>query len=430
MINLSLEFDTVCLKDVVKRVKVGFVGSCNDYYCSPSEGVPMIRTTNLSNEGVKLDNLKYINYEFHSKNEKSQLKFGDILIARHGHNGLASLWENDFEAQCLNVVIVETDDSLADKHFLTYLINSPLVQKQIKSLTGGSVQSVVNTKDIADLILPIPPLNQQKEIAKFLLNINNKISINKKINKNLDNLIKILFKNFFEDFKPFENQEFKDSEIGKIPVDWDLVDLGSIIKIYNGYSYKGNELQESNCAMATIKNFNRDGSFRADGFKEILYSDKIKDHHFLNDNDVLISCTDVTQDADIIGNCILLQNKQGYGEVIMSMDLVKIESQIPEINNFLLASILRSYRFKYHILGYVNGTTVLHLDKKGISKFKLALPNDLTILEEFGNTIGLIYNQIGNNLKEIDNLSKVRDTLLPKLMSGEINVSKINCDLT
>lgn len=312
-----------------------------------------------------------------------------------------------------------------DFDYLFYLISS----LKLNNYRIGSTQPLLTQDILNDISIILPNLNTQKKIATILKIIDKKIEINTKINHNLDNLIKILFKNFFEDFKPFENQEFKDSEIGKIPIDWDLVDLGSIIKIYNGYSYKGNELQESNCAMATIKNFNRDGSFRADGFKEILYSDKIKDYHFLNDNDVLISCTDVTQDADIIGNCILLQNKQGYEEVIMSMDLVKIESQIPEINNFLLASILRSYRFKYHILGYVNGTTVLHLDKKGISKFKLALPNDLTILEEFGNTIELIYNQIGNNLKEIDNLSKVRDTLLPKLMSGEIDISKINCDL-
>ena len=339
------------------------------------------------------------------------------------------IWFANKEGGCSNDVFVLRAKENYDSRFLYYVLSSDDFFSYVMANAKGTKMPRGDKKAIQSYVVPDFSIEDQRKISHFLSNIDEKIEINKQINKNLDNLIKILFKNFFEDFKPFENQEFKDSEIGKIPVDWDLVDLGSIIKIYNGYSYKGNELQESNCAMATIKNFNRDGSFRADGFKEILYSDKIKDHHFLNDNDVLISCTDVTQDADIIGNCILLQNKQGYGEVIMSMDLVKIESQIPEINNFLLASILRSYRFKYHILGYVNGTTVLHLDKKGISKFKLALPNDLTILEEFGNTIGLIYNQIGNNLKEIDNLSKVRDTLLPKLMSGEINVSKINCDL-
>ena len=113
----------------------------------------------------------------------------------------------------------------------------------------------------------------------------------------------------------------------------------------------------------------------------------------------------------------------------MSMDLVKIESKKKEINNFLLASILKSYRFKMHILGYVNGTTVLHLDKKGIKKFKLALPNDLSILKNLNDILENNYKQIAINQKEINKLQKLRDTLLPKLMSGEIDVSKINCDL-
>ena len=430
MVNLSLEeVSIVPLKDVVKRVKVGFVGSCNDDYCSSEEGVPMIRTTNLTKEGVKLENLKYINKEFHDNHVKSQIKYGDILIARHGHNGLASLWEYNFDAQSLNVVIVETDDSLADKYYLTYLINSPLIQKQIKSLTGGSVQSVVNTKDIADLLIPVPPLSKQNEIAYLISLFNKKIEANKSINKNLQILSKSLLKYYLEDFEPYLENGVKSSEIGDIPKDWVIYEFDSISNIYNGYSYKSNELQPSNSAMVTIKNFNRDGSFRTDGFKEIIYSDKVKDYHFVNENDVLISCTDVTQDADIIGNCVILLDKMKYDDLIMSMDLVKIESKKEEINNFLLASILKSYRFKMHILGYVNGTTVLHLDKKGIKKFKLALPNDLSILKDLNDILESIYKQIAVNQKEINSLQKLRDTLLPKLMSGEIDVSKINCDL-
>ncbi|SDA73656.1 type I restriction enzyme, S subunit [Methanobrevibacter millerae] len=224
-----------------------------------------------------------------------------------------------------------------------------------------------------------------------------------------------MYKDYFESF-----------ELENIPNDWEILNMESIINIYNGYSYKGNELQESNCAMVTIKNFNRDGSFRNDGFKEIVYSNKIKEYHFINENDVLISCTDVTQDADIIGNCIILLDKQNYNELIMSMDLVKIESTIPEINNFLLTTIFKSYSFKKHILGYVNGTTVLHLDKKGIKKFKIGLPKNLSEIKNISEIFEIIYKEIQCNHKEINKLVNLRDTLLPKLMSGKINVSEIN----
>ena len=92
-----------------------------------------------------------------------------------------------------------------------------------------------------------------------------KIEVLKKININLRNLIKILYKNYFESF-----------ELNNVPDDWEQVNIGSIIDIYNGYSYKGTELQESDCGMVTIKNFNRDGSFRIDGFKEIVYQIKLR----------------------------------------------------------------------------------------------------------------------------------------------------------
>lgn len=107
------------------------------------------------------------------------------------------------------------------------------------------------------------------------------------------------------------------------------------------------------------------------------------------------------------------------------MDLVKIESKVPEINNFLLSTIFKSYSFKKHILGYVNGTTVLHLDKNGIKKFKIALPKNLSELQNISEIFEIIYNKIQFNQKEINKLINLRDTLLPKLMSGEIDVSKI-----
>ena len=319
----------------------------------------------------------------------------------------------------------EVNEKIVLPKFLYYMMSLMDLSRYNE---GTSIPSL-RTETLNRLDFPIPNLDYQNRVLSILSRIDKKIEINEKINKNLHLLSKNIFKYYMEDFCPFLENGMQNSELGNIPIDWKVHDFNSIADIFNGYSYKGNELQPSNSAMATIKNFNRDGSFRSDGFKEIVYSEKIKEQHFVNENDVLVSCTDVTQDADIIGNCVLLLDKQGYNEVIMSMDLVKVESKIPEINNFLLAAILKSYRFKMHILGYVNGTTVLHLDKKGIKKFRLALPSDLSILKDLSNIMEQIYNQISINMKEINNLTKLRDTLLPKLMSGEIDVSKINCDL-
>jgi len=94
------------LETLAERVCVGFVGTCHKFYTEKGIGVPMIRTTNLTARSLDLSEVQYISRDFHEKQKKSQLKKGDILIARHGTNGQACLYELDEDANCLNVVIV------------------------------------------------------------------------------------------------------------------------------------------------------------------------------------------------------------------------------------------------------------------------------------------------------------------------------------
>ena len=260
------------------------------------------------------------------------------------------------------------------------------------------------------------------------LNVKSKFEISLE-NNNLQNLIKYIIDIYFEKYIPFDNEDMKDSKIGKIPESWSIYKLKDIVTVFNGYSYKGSDLSESNVAMATIKNFDRNGGFKSDGFKEIIISDRVKPHHYLNRFDVILACTDLTQNADIIGNAEILLNNSTYQKIIMSMDLIKIESKVPEIGNYLLHALLSTKRFKYHALGYVNGTTVLHMDKKAIPRYEIALPDNFNILKEINELLKPIYHNLSQNIHEIEKLTKLRDTLLPKLMSGEIDVSGINFDL-
>ena len=430
MINLSLEFHKYELGDLcnISSSKRIFAREYVD------EGIPFYR----GKEIIELFNNRDVSTELFITTEKYESikekygvpEKGDILLSSVGTLGVPYLVKDEkFYFKDGNLTWFKDFNSKLNNKFLYWWLQSIDAKYQINNKCIGSTQKALPIKTLEKFDIDLPPLKTQEQIVDILENISNKIKANISINKNLQALSKSLLKYHLEDFKPYLDNGIKNSEIGVIPKDWIVYEFDSISNIYNGYSYKGNELQQSNSAMVTIKNFNRDGSFRTDGFKEIIYSDKVKDYHFVNEYDVLISCTDVTQDADIIGNCIILLDKKEYDDLIMSMDLVKIESKKKEINNFLLASILKSYRFKMHILGYVNGTTVLHLDKKGIKKFKLALPNDLSILKDLNDILENNYKQIAINQKEINKLQKLRDELLPKLMSGAIDVSKINCDL-
>ncbi len=236
------------------------------------------------------------------------------------------------------------------------------------------------------------------------------------INNNLEQQAQAIFKSWFVDFEPFG---------GTMPENWSYIQLSDLATFVGGYSYKGTELQTSNCAMATIKNFDRNGGFKLDGFKEIIPSEKLKISQEVDLFDILVAHTDLTQNAEVIGNAELLLSKLNYKKIIFSMDLVKV---VPNkgISKFLLATLLKSKLFKSHCLGYVNGTTVLHLSKKALPEYSFAFPNNIEGIKNISSILESMYIRIANNINENMNLTQLRDTLLPKLMSSEIDVSKVD----
>ena len=234
---------------------------------------------------------------------------------------------------------------------------------------------------------------------------------NRRINDNLEQQAQALFKSWFVD-NPNSN--------------WKKISLSEVASFVGGYSYTGKELTDfSNVAMATIKNFVRNGGFKAGGFKGINPSAKLKECHYANLFDILVAHTDLTQNADVIGNTELLLTCGKYNSIIFSMDLVKVLPKEIFPYRFLLATMLKNKMFKGHCLGYINGTTVLHLNKKALPEFEIRKPSDseAKIMNEI---LAPYYKRMAKLLQETDKLISLRDTLLPKLMSGELKINDIN----
>lgn len=180
------------IESITKRVKVGFVGTCEKYYTDES-GIPMLRTGNITEKGIDLSDLKYVTAEFHNKNQKSQIHAGDLLIARHGSNGQANVYFGP-DAQCLNAVVIVPDQEIASSVFLAGLINSPAVKRQIERTLVGSTQHVVNTKSIAGLFVRIPNMDVQKEYESFVMQVDKSKRI---ISKGLDESV-LLFNSLMQ----------------------------------------------------------------------------------------------------------------------------------------------------------------------------------------------------------------------------------------
>ena len=185
------------LNEVAEKICVGFVGTCEKFYTDES-GIPMYRTGNLNGLSLNRDDLKYVTNEFHQHNQKSQLKAGDILIARHGDSGKAVNYENSEEANCLNIVIIRPDFKKCNYKFLTNCINSPECQKHIKSLSAGSTQAVINTSEIEKLGVVIPAnIDEQNRIARYFSTLDHLITLHQRKCDELKKMKKFMLQNMF-----------------------------------------------------------------------------------------------------------------------------------------------------------------------------------------------------------------------------------------
>ncbi|SUC11695.1 restriction endonuclease subunit S [Prevotella pallens] len=321
------------------------------------------------------------------KQDIAQLAHGKYWVNNHAH-------------------IVESN-GICDIRYLCYILNNI----DLSGYITGSAQPKLNQANLSAISIILPPLNLQEQIADFISMFDNKIELNQRINDNLEQQAQALFKSWFVD-NPNSN--------------WKKISLSEVASFVGGYSYTGKELTDfSNVAMATIKNFVRNGGFKAGGFKGINPSAKLKECHYANLFDILVAHTDLTQNADVIGNTELLLTCGKYNSIIFSMDLVKVLPKEIFPYRFLLATMLKNKMFKGHCLGYINGTTVLHLNKKALPEFEIRKPSDseAKIMNEI---LAPYYKRMAKLLQETDKLISLRDTLLPKLMSGELKINDIN----
>jgi type I restriction enzyme, S subunit len=253
----------------------------------------------------------------------------------------------------------------------------------------------------------LPPLPEQTAIASVLSSLDNKIDLLHRQNTTLEKMAETLFRQWFV-------EEAKE--------DWEEIRLGSIVEIINGVSYKSDDLNSSKTAMVTLKSFDRNGGFRMDGFKE--YTGKYKEQHILKEGDLVVAHTDITQEAEVIGNPVMVIGNPKYDILVFSMDLVKVISMDDNYSNEFLYLLMKSKEFKEHCLGYSNGSTVLHLSKKAIPEYEMKLPPN-KLISDFSIKVKPLVQKQFRNQTQIRTLTALRDTLLPKLMSGEVRLSEL-----
>ncbi|WP_140414236.1 restriction endonuclease subunit S, partial [Bathymodiolus platifrons methanotrophic gill symbiont] len=320
--------------------------------------------------------------------------------------------------------VIDSIENKSNNIFIYYFLTANKIVKKLDMIANGTVSTYPSIKpiDIESLSINLPPLPEQKSIANILSVFDEKIELLRKQNETLETIAQRVFKEWFINFKyPDATGEMIDSELGEIPKEWRVYELIELVNIVNGYSYIGKELVESSDeALVTLKSFNRNGGFQTRGFKP--FSGNPNPQQEVSIGDLIVAHTDLTQDAEVLGNPAFVFEDGGFNKMFITMDLVKVNSNIEHIDNAFLYYVMKDRSFKGHCIGYSNGTTVLHLSKKAIPEYRLVLPEDLSLAKDFSDMAYSMTRKISNNISQIQTLTKTRDTLLPKLVSGGIRV--------
>ena len=323
---------------------------------------------------------------------------GDILISVVGTIGLVGIVGDTLHGANQT----ENCDKLTnykgiDRDFLYYYLVSPIGQGEISKGTVGAVQPKLPLKNIQDLTVRFPSLRTQKKIASVLSALDNKIEKNTEINENLQEQMEALYKSWFKDFAPFN---------GECPTNWKKADIYSIANIIYG-------------APFSSKLFNTDG----DGLPIIRIRD-LREQAFVTYTTEQHPKGHLIQPGDIVVGMDGEFRPYIWGntEAWLNQRVCIFENKRPKGKAFVLYTIKP---LLYQIEQTQVATTVIHIGKKDYDAFEFYLPDDDT-LDQFDEITCPMIDQIVVNCLENKRLAEIRDAILPKLMSGELDVSDID----
>lgn len=418
LIPSEWDFDTIGDSLYIKG-RIGWKGLKKSEYIDKSD-YRIINGSNVVNNNIDWSGCGYISEERYEESPEIMLKPNDIVMTKDGTIGklaiIRSLEQKTTVASGLFVIRVE--DNSIDVDYLYYYFSSFYFKELVKSRIEGSVIPHLYQKDLVALKLPLPDLSEQKAISKILRTLDDKIEVNNQINKTLENMAQTIFKQWFVDFEfpnedgePYKSSggEMVESELGMIPKGWEVGTLNDIsLDIITG---KTPSTKDKN-------NFNGDIPFV-----------KIPDMHdkvFVTKTESYLSDKGAVKNKIIPPNSIIVSCIATPGLVSLASEECQTNQQI----NTIINKYEKMYYYTYFLLTSLSehirtlgstGSTTLNLNKGQFSKIKVLIPLR-KVTKNYHDLVDPLFKEILTNAALDEELTQIRDSLLPKLMSGEIRV--------
>ena len=387
---------------------------------SVSGGVPVIKVNNIISGLRNVEELETTSKANDAKYSRTKLIGGELIISVVGTIGKTAIVPMSF-AGC-NLVRATCLIDIKDKQLVSwvkYYIDSPQGQRYIHENLNTTVQPTLNVKSLVDMPIPMYSSDYMKKAVSILKSLDDKIEVNRKINENLEQQAQALFKSWFVDFEPFKNGEFVESELGMIPKGWRVVSLDEMTsKFGTGLNPRKNfKLGEGNNYYVTIKNMGNNRVYLDDKCDKVTDDaiEKINKRSKLQEGDLLFS------GIGTIGRVALVTQTPtnwNTSESVFNMHPTQ------NISSEFLYILLLSDVFQQYVKIHAQGGVQQGIRMASLKEYRMAIPED-SLLRKFDDIVMPIISRIKNNDNQSDSLAELRDTLLPKLMSGELKVNEI-----
>ena len=397
-----MKFEHYHIADLLDEISMGPFGSNIKKECFVSAGIPVLNGSNLTGVAMNDDTLRFVTEEKADSFGKANAYRGDVVVTHRGTLGQISfipetsmyeryvISQSQFRFRCNGKVLPE---------YLAYYFHTRKGQYDLLSNASqvGVPALARATTTFQQLEVDIPGIVEQHKIVEFLENIRKKIEINKKINENLLEQMQALYKTWFVDFEPFG---------GVRPSNWNDTNIYAIANIIYG-------------APFASKLFNTDGLGRPiirirDLKEQAFVTFTTEEHpkgHLIQPGDIVVGMDGEfrpyiwgNEPAWLNQRVCIFENKRPQGKAFV---LYTIKPLLNKIEQTQVA------------------TTVIHIGKKDFDAFEIVLPDEAT-LDSFDSITAPMIEQIVNNRLQNKRLAVLRDALLPKLMSGELDVSDID----
>ena len=373
---------------------------------SVQKGVPIIKVNNIISGLCDTKHLDKTTVENDAKYQRTKLKGGELIVTVVGTCGKTAIVPPQFvgcnlvRATCL----IDIEDETICR-WIKYYIDSPQGQAYINRNLNTTVQATLNVKNLNEMPIPFYSKEYTSNVVKILSSLDRKIELNNKINADLEEMAQAIFKNWFVDFEPFKDGKFVDSELGMIPEGWKVGTLKDLLYLRKDSIKSTNRGKLPYLPIDTIPMHN----LVATDFKS---NEEAKSSlQIFEENDIIVGAMRVYFHRVILAPC------RGITRTTCFVLSVKDENNLA----YSLMQCNQDEAISFAERTSKGSTMPYAVWDGGYGEYKIVIP-PCDVMKSFNDLLCNFLSKMNENAIENRNLSLLRDTLLPRLMSGEIEV--------